>query len=263
MPFEANAGPTELNLAGIHVDRRNADLVLTGDDRVVHLEFQHRADPTMADRMLIYHSLLRVEPAYTGKRIQQHVIVLGKGHSPTRIDDPPNLHFAFETHHARDVTPESALADPLTAPWAMLATAQDNDERRTRLLEVLRKVRSAESESLVQDLTNTAVAFAAIAMKREDIEGVLRETSMPADMIHDTEFAQELIDEGHAAGLAEGLAQAERRTQEHVLRLLAHRDVGPRTALRIAEALIEQDPATSVERAAFEDLEQLIDLAGQ
>ena len=105
MPFEANAGPTELNLAGIHVDRRNADLVLTGDDRVVHLEFQHRADPTMADRMLIYHSLLRVEPAYTGKRIQQHVTVLGKGGTPPPGSTIPRTC----TSRSRRTTPAMSL----------------------------------------------------------------------------------------------------------------------------------------------------------
>ena len=49
VPEETHPGATELNLAKIHADRRNADLVLTGHDRIVHLEFQHRADPAMAD----------------------------------------------------------------------------------------------------------------------------------------------------------------------------------------------------------------------
>lgn len=253
MPEETHPGATELNLAKIHADRRNADLVLTSSDRVVHLEFQHRADPAMADRMLIYRSLLRVEPACVGKRIQQHVVVLGEGTSPSRINEP-GLAFAFETHYARDLAPADVLADPVTAPWAMLATAQDDAERTARLKEVLRVVTSAETESLVRDLTLTALTFASIAMKHEDIETALREAGMPADMIRDTEFAKELI--------AEGLAEGERRsTQEHIVRVLAHRGVGSSEAHLIAQVLVERDLATSVERAAFDDLGQLTALA--
>ncbi|MDI6100546.1 hypothetical protein QLQ12_18205 [Actinoplanes sp. NEAU-A12] len=261
VPKQVRPGATELNLAEIHADRRNADLVLTGGDRVVHLEFQHRADPAMADRMLIYRSLLRVEPACAGKEIQQHVIVLGKGTSPSQIDESPDLVFTFETHYARDVDPAEALADPLTAPWAILAAARSDAERIARLEEILRAVTSAESESLVRDLTMTTLTFAAITMKREDIERVLREAGMPADMIRDTEFAQELIDEGRVEGLAEGRAEGRLfSTRSNVVRLLRHRGVDEGRTDAIAAALIEQDIDTAAERAAFDDLTELTSL---
>ncbi|MEV0896620.1 hypothetical protein [Actinoplanes sp. NPDC049802] len=265
VPPGAQPGATELNLARVHADRRNADLVLTGDDRVVHLEFQRRADPTMADRMLIYRSLLRVEPGCTGKPIQQHVVVLDRGTSPSRIDEP-GLTFEFDTHYARDIDPVRALAEPLTAPWAILAAARDDDERKARLATVLMAVASAGSESLARELTRAALTFAAIAMRREDIKDVLREAAMPADMIRDTEFAQELIDEGHAEGRLEGRLEGRREgqrqaTEMHIVKVLEHRGVGPRMAKLIAEVLIARDETTSVERAAFEELDELIALA--
>jgi hypothetical protein len=242
VPSGAESGPTELNLAEVHADRRNADLVLTSGDRVIHLEFQRRADPTMADRMLIYRSLLRVEPACAGKRIQQHVIVLGQGTSPSRIDEPPDLLFMFETHYARDVDPVQALTDPLTAPWAMLAAAPDGEALMARLAEAINAAMSAGSKSLVRDLINTTLAFAAIAMKREDIQRALREAEMPSDISGDLVWADELV-------------------AEHVLRLLAHRGVDPDQARSITDALIRSNPETSVERAAFDDLAQLTALA--
>ncbi|GGN70336.1 hypothetical protein GCM10010112_36760 [Actinoplanes lobatus] len=259
MPPAAQPGATELNLAAVHADRRNADLVLTGHDRVVHLEFQRRADPTMADRMLIYRSLLRVEPACASKRIQQHVIVLDRGTSPSRIDEP-GLTFAFDTHYARDIDPVRALADPLTAPWATLASAPNDDVRRARLVTVLGMVASTGSENLSRDLIRTALTFAAITMRREDIKEALKEAAMPADMIRDTEFAQELIDEGRAAGRAEVLREA---IQDHIVRVLMHRKFGARIALQIADALITQDQPTSVERAAFADVDELMALAAE
>ncbi|WP_204297567.1 hypothetical protein [Actinoplanes campanulatus] len=267
MPPEAHPGVTELNLARVHADRRNADLVLTSHDQVVHLEFQRRADPTMADRMLIYRSLLRVEPACAGKRIRQHVIVLDRGTSPSRIDEP-GLTFAFDTHYARDIDPVRALADPLTAPWATLAAAQNDDVRRARLSTVLGMAVSTGSESLSRDLIRTALTFAAITMRREDVKEALKEAAMPADMIRDTEFAQELIDEGrtegHTVGRAEGRAEGARQaTEDHIVRVLMHRQVGPRMARLIAEALIAHDPATSVEQAAFTDLDELMAMAAE
>lgn len=253
MPPDTRPGPTELNLAEIHADRRDADMIRVNDDMVIHLEFQHRADPTMADRMLIYYSLLRVEPAYTGKPIQQHVIVLGKGTSPSRIDEP-DLTFAFRTHYARNVDPAVALSDPLSAPWATLSAAGDDAEREDRLLKALQLVATTESESLKRDLNRAVLTFATITMKRDDIERALREAGMPADMIRDTEFAQELIDEGLTKGRAEGRAEG---ALETTINVLQHRGVQGREATMIAEALIHEDPATAATRAAFGDLGEL------
>ncbi|MEU4622502.1 hypothetical protein AB0G04_21365 [Actinoplanes sp. NPDC023801] len=243
VPVDAKAGATELNLAEVHADRRNADLVLSGDDEVLHLEFQRRADPTMADRMLIYRSLLRVEPACSGKRIEQHVIVLGEGTSPSRIDEPPNLVFAFETHYARDLDPAKAIADPLTAPWAMLAGAREGKERETRLATILRAATSVESKSLARDLTMTTLAFAAIVMKREDVERALREAGMSTDSSNDLVWADEL----HAEGRAEGV-------RDSAAKLLVHRGIDEGKARLIAEVLIGQDADTATERAAFDEL---------
>jgi hypothetical protein len=246
VPAGAEPGATELNLAEVHADRRNADLVLSGDDQVLHLEFQRRADRTMADRMLIYRSLLRVEPAYAGKRIQQHVIVLGEGTSPSRIDEPPDLTFAFQTHYARELDPARLLIDPLTTPWALLAGAADRQERYLRLAQVLRAAKSVESKSLARDLTTTTLAFAAIVMKREDVERAFREAGMSTDSSNDLVWADEL----HAEGRAEGV-------RDSATKVLMRRGIDESKARLIAEALFAQDADAAAERAAFDGLDEL------
>jgi hypothetical protein len=252
VPSDAKPSATELNLAEVHADRRNADLVLAGDDQVLHLEFQRRADPTMADRMLIYRSLLRIEPACVGKRIQQHVIVLGEGTSPSRIDEAPDLVFAFETHYVRKLDPSKALGDPLSAPWAILADTHDSKERMSRLAEVLRAATSVESKSLARDLRMTTLAFAAIVMKREDVERALREAGMPTDSSNDLVWADEIHAEGHAEGVRDSTAK-----------LLVRRGVAEPEARLIAEALIGQNPEAAAERAAFDDLDELAALVAE
>ncbi|HWS31699.1 MAG TPA: hypothetical protein VN408_03040 [Actinoplanes sp.] len=250
-------GPTELNLDTIHADLRNADLVMTGPDRVVHIEFQSRADPHMANRMLVYQGMLRGQADHVNKKIHQHVIVLGKGNSATRIYEPPDLYFRFETHYARNLSPDILLDDPDCAPWAVLADTTDDKERAARLVAILQAVTfaDAKSEAVQRDLIQTALTFATLVMKRENIQRALKEVSMPVDLIHDTVWAQELLDEGHAKGLAES-------AHTNTMKNLEHRGVGKREAELIAEALLEADPETSVQRAAFDDLEQLKALAG-
>jgi hypothetical protein len=206
----------------------------------------------MADRMLIYRGLLRVEPACAGKRIQQHVIVLGEGKSPSRIDEPPDLVFAFETHYVRDLDPARALTQPLTAPWAMLAGALGHKERQARLLEILRAATSVDSKSLYRDLTRTTLAFAAIVMKREDIEEALREAGMSIDNNSELTWADEL----HAEGRMQG-------THDDAVQLLMHRGVDEPRANLIAEALIRQSPLTVAKRAAFDGLPELNALAAE
>jgi hypothetical protein len=252
IPNGTKTGPTELNLAEVHADRRNVDMVLYGDDQVLHLEFQRRADPTMADRMLIYRSLLRVEPVCSGKRIQQHVIVLGGGTSPTRIDEPPDLVYAFETHYARELDPAEALADPLGSPWAMLGGAHSSTEQQERLTEVLRAASSIESKPLRHDLVMIARAFAAIVMKREDVERAFREASMSTDGSNDLVWADEILLEGRIEGI-----------RDNVVRLLVHRGFDEGKAKRITEALIAGDADAAAERAAFDGLEELGALAAE
>lgn len=255
MSVETANGPTELNLAEVHVDRRNADMILSNDKQVFHFEFQRRADPAMADRMLTYRSLIRVEPAYAGKQIQQHVIVLGEGTSPSMIDEPPHLQFRFETHYARDLDPANLLDDPVKAPWAVLAPADDDGGRAARLVAVMRTVTAAEPESLAQDLVDTTLTFASVVMKREDIKRALREAGMSQDSISKLTWAEEFVEEGRIEG-------ERRSTEQHLIRVLTHRGIDEEQATPIAQALIRQGVATSVERAAFDDLDQLKALIG-
>jgi len=76
---------------------------------------------------------------------------------------------------------------------------------------------------------------------------------MPADMIRDTEFAQELIDEGLAKGRVEG-------AHESTVNVLRHRGIADRQAALIAEALIQEDSAAAATRAAFAEIDELTDL---
>ncbi|SDT72279.1 hypothetical protein [Actinoplanes derwentensis] len=254
MSGDLKPGPTELNLGIIHADRRNADLIMTGPHRVVHLEFQSRADPAMANRMLIYQGMLRGEPDHADKRLHQHVIVLGKGTSPTRIYEPPNLFFRFETHYARTLDPDILLDDPECAPWAVLAATTDDKERAARLVAIFQAVTFAneKSEAVRRDLIQTALTFATLVMKRENIERALKEVNMPVDMIHDTVWAQELIEEGRVES-----------NRTNTVRILERRGIDHHQAELIAKALLDQNLETPVERAAFDDLEQLRALVDQ
>ncbi|MEV6306127.1 hypothetical protein AB0M02_42415 [Actinoplanes sp. NPDC051861] len=73
---------------------------------------------------------------------------------------------------------------------------------------------------------------------------------MPADMIRDTEWAQELINEGRTEGLRHGLLQ-----------ILRQRGVDGQATNLIAAALLTHDETTALIRAAFDDLEALLALA--
>jgi hypothetical protein len=113
---------------------------------------------------------------------------------------------------------------------------------------------SVDSKSLARDLRTTALAFAAIVMKREDIERALREAGMSTDSSNDLVWADEIHAEGHAEGRVEGV-------RDDAVRLLVRRGVDEDKARLIAEALIKQGPDAAAERAAFDGLQELEALA--
>jgi hypothetical protein len=122
----------------------------------------------------------------------------------------------------------------------------------SRLAEVLRAATSVESKSLARDLRMTTLAFAAIVMKREDVERALREAGMPTDSSNDLVWADEIHAEGHAEGVRDSTAK-----------LLVRRGVAEPEARLIAEALIGQNPEAAAERAAFDDLDELAALVAE
>ncbi|WP_378064815.1 hypothetical protein [Actinoplanes subglobosus] len=142
----------------------------------------------------------------------------------------------------------------------MLAGTLDHKEREARLIEILRAATSVDSKSLYRDLTRTTLAFAAIVMKREDIEEALREAGMSIDNNNDLTWADALHAEGHAEGVVEGRLEG---THDDAVQLLVHRGVDEKRAKLIAEALVSQALPVAAKRAAFDSLDELDALAAE
>ena len=187
-----------------------ADLVLrTGPGELLHVEYQRRAGPGLARRMLAYRAAIMT--AYPGEELEQVVLVLGDGRMDS-VDDPREGGFRLGCRvvHLRDVDPEDLLARPATAPLAVLG--RGGPEVRARaFLRALRLV-AGEAGAHAKVLVEAASVLATIRLDRPMIEKIREEAGMTVESVADfwaeTEFGRVLQQRAREEGLERGRLQA-------------------------------------------------------
>jgi hypothetical protein len=196
------AEPIRLSESVPVASTRAVDLLLAaGPGVVVHVEFQTKADPGFALRMLDYWIRLRALPELEGRTIHQHVVFLGRGRLPAGLV-APGLDFRYPVHRVIDEDPALFLVDPSMAPFAALARMPEA-ARPAVLARALRLADSVSDGRLRDVLLRVTVD---LAFSRID-PAIIRTTEEEAAMPYPTrlhELFEPEIREGEARGLEQG-----------------------------------------------------------
>ncbi|MGL5033323.1 MAG: Rpn family recombination-promoting nuclease/putative transposase [Microcystaceae cyanobacterium] len=186
--------PTELSLEPIRAD----SLILEqSEDLVLHLEFQTEPDKTMGFRMLDYR--VRVYRRFPKKTMHQVVIYLKPTKSPLVYQDSFQ---AGETIHRYRVirlweqSSEAFLKSPGLLPLAVLTKSE---EQIIRLREVAKELDTIENQGVRANLMAATAVFAGLVMEPEMIKTILR-----SDIMKESAFYQEILQEGRQDGLEKG-----------------------------------------------------------
>jgi len=193
--------PKELSLEPIRAD----SLILEqSDDMVLHLEFQTEPDETMGFRMLDYR--VRVHRRFPNKTMHQVVIYLKETGSPLVYQDI--FHLGETRHRYRVIrlweeSPELFLKSPGLLPLAILTQSSDTTER---LREVAQALDTIEDRRMKANLTTATAVFGGLLVKPELIKTILR-----SEIMKESAFYQEILQEGEQRGLLKGKLEGEQQ----------------------------------------------------
>ena len=195
---------TALSLEEPSLEQIRADALILeqSDDLVLHLEFQTEPDETMGFRMLDYR--VRVHDRFPNKTMHQVVIYLKKTESALVYQD--RFQLGKTSHQYRVIrlweeAPEVFLSSPGLLPLAVLTQSQDATER---LREVAASLDTIEDRSLKANLTTATAVFGGLLVKPELIKTILQ-----IDIMKESAFYQEILQEGEQRGLLKGKQQGE------------------------------------------------------
>ncbi|MEB3161296.1 MAG: Rpn family recombination-promoting nuclease/putative transposase [Synechocystis sp.] len=193
--------PKELSLEPIRAD---ALILEQSDDLVLHLEFQTEPDETMGFRMLDYR--VRVHRRFPHKTMHQVVIYLKKTGSTLVYQN--SFQLPETTHRYRVIRlweepPEPFLTSPGLLPLAVLAQSNSATER---LREVALALDIIEDKGIKANLTTAAGILGGLKVKPELIKTILR-----SDIMKESAFYQEILQEGEQRGLLKGKQEGEQQ----------------------------------------------------
>jgi predicted transposase/invertase (TIGR01784 family) len=189
--------PKELSLEPIRVD---ALILEQSEDLVLHLEFQTEPDETMGFRMLDYR--VRVHRRFPNKTLHQAVIYLKRTTSPLVYQE--RFELAGTTHCYRVIrlweeSPEPFLTLPGLFPLAVLTRSQNAMQR---LREVALGLDTIKDRNLKANLTTATAIFGGLLVRPELIKTILR-----SEIMKESAFYQEILQEGEQRGLLKGEQQ--------------------------------------------------------
>jgi predicted transposase/invertase (TIGR01784 family) len=186
--------PTELSLEPIRAD----SLILEqSEDLVLHLEFQTEPDENMGFRMLDYR--VRVYRRFPTKIMHQVVIYLKPTKSALVYQDSFQV---GETNHRYRVirlweeSSDLFLKSRGLLSLAVLTKSQDATVRLREIAKVLDKI---EDKRLKSNLMAATAVFAGLVIKPEIIKTILK-----SDIMKESAFYQEILQEGKLEGRQEG-----------------------------------------------------------
>jgi hypothetical protein len=190
-------------------------LVAIGTWLVVHIEFQSSAEPRFGLRMLDYRVRLYLLPEMKGKRLRQHVIMLGDGTIEAGLRDD-DLDYHYQVHYLRDEPVEPFLADPALAPLATLANVSDSD-RPAVLARAAALIATIEDDELRVVPATAAADLALLRVGSDIIIQTWKEYAMPIPSFAEA-LAEHRGEEKYQEGLEQGLEQGRRQMVETMLR---------------------------------------------
>jgi predicted transposase YdaD len=175
-------------------------------DMLLHLEFQKRKDPTMAERLLEYS--VQASRGYNNIPVYSCVIYLvkdGEVPQPPLRRVLPNereiIRFDYESIELWKIPAEVILRTGLIGllPLITLTEGGKTAEALDAMVEAL--AASEEKDLLVLAYTLAGLVFTSEA----DTKMLKRRFAMPGDILRDTWAYQEIMEEGREEGREEGL----------------------------------------------------------
>ncbi|MBV9228304.1 MAG: hypothetical protein JOZ18_03235 [Chloroflexi bacterium] len=178
------------------------EVLIDGQKALLHVEFQRRPEPNMADRIWEYNVLATL--AY-GCPVYSFVIYLTPG---GKVPEPPltkglpqreQIHvFRFWDIKLWEVPVEALRRTQLLAVLPLCLLAEGGDQQH---------VAEAVFDDLAhdKDLLGLALMFASIIFDREaDEEWLERKVAMLEDLVTDSPFYQRILRKGKEEGIREG-----------------------------------------------------------
>jgi predicted transposase/invertase (TIGR01784 family) len=186
--------PTELSLESIRAD----SLILEqSEDLVLHLEFQTEPDKKMGFRMLDYR--LRVYRRFPAKTMHQVVIYLKKTKSPLVYQDSFQVGETMHRYRVIRLWEQSSEVFLKKGGLLPLAILTKSEEQIIRLREVAQRLDTIENPGVRANLVAATAVFAGLVMEPETIKTILR-----SDIMKESAFYQDILQEGRQEGLQEG-----------------------------------------------------------
>ena len=187
-------------------------LVRTGPRRLLHVEYQLRAEPGLAVRMLRYRAA--VATSYPDDELVQVVVVLRHGRLDS-IDSGEADGFRLGCRVVRlsDLAPDLLLRDPLTAPLAVLGRGDTATRVRAfgRALGIIGALGPGDTAA---ELAEVASVLATVRLSPRTIEKIGREAGVTIDDIVDfygqTFIADIFKEQGKAQGIEQGKTEGVR-----------------------------------------------------
>ncbi len=225
------------------------DVTFKGQEMLVHFEFQTYNDSTMAERMLRYNVLARSE--YSLPVLSCVIYLLKDGNvpvSPLSWMVPTGhkvLDFYFESIELGEWSPEALLqkGDPGLLPLLPLTRGGASREVATKMFEDLEA--AGRTELIVIGATLASLVFS--RENTTDLEWLQRRLREMHNILRESPFYQEILQEGREVGLEEGLEKGYKEGKLEGLRetLLAIVQTRFPKVLRLAkgQAAIIDDPA--------------------
>ena len=220
------------------------EVTYMGQEMLVHLEFQTYNDPTMAERMLRYNVLARSE---YGLPVLSCVIYLLRDGtipaSPLSWMVPTGqkvLDFYFESIELGEWPPEEVLQKGETGLLPLLPLTRGGASR-----EVTTKMLADLKAAGRRELLAIGATLASLAFSREnltDLPWLQRRLREMHNILRESPFYQEILQEGREEGLEKGLQEGLQVLRETLLKVVQARF--PRMArLARGQAAIIDDPA--------------------
>ncbi|WP_344309936.1 hypothetical protein [Fodinicola feengrottensis] len=178
-------------------------LMHTGKRQLTHVEFERRPTADLGRRMFCY--LGRLQERHRGYHIEQFVVVLADGNPPEEWE-LGGARVRYRVHKLREQDPDSLLARPATAPFAVLACAEPAG-RLALLTRVLKAIWDFDyDEGRRKTLVEMAATLAEIYLTFEEVEVAWKESAMLYPMT-EGKIYRHVYAEGEDKGRAEERAE--------------------------------------------------------
>jgi hypothetical protein len=231
-------------LASPAVTRQVDALVAIGEGVVVHIEFQSSGEARFAMRMLDYRLRLYRRAEVRGRRLVQHVVMLGDGTVEDGLQED-GLDYRYAVHYLRDQPVEPLLSEPALAPLATLAKVPDR-ERPLVLRRAIDLIASVTDPELRTVLADAAADLATVRLGPDIIQSTWEDSEMPVPS-----FANLRYETGRSEGREEG--------REAMISAMLNHRFGPDARIpSVARALAALEPDDYLDR--FEKADRLDDL---